>query len=229
MLTETIISARGESYGVITPTGVNLRTFVSEDCGAASLSTGIATFVPRSYLPYHLHAFSEAITVLEGAARILIEGRTYILSERDCIHVPAATAHQVENADKLGRMVALWAFASAKPTRTQVEKCFLLEYRGYGNPKEGDPESIIRFDQCPVYELSENASWTSLRSGLVLKASAGDMAASVLEHRSPAISTISMSRSRLSKAPRCALCREGAMSSVDMTPLSSERVCRIDL
>ena len=162
MLTETIISARGESYGVITPTGVNLRTFVSEDCGAASLSTGIATFVPRSYLPYHLHAFSEAITVLEGAARILIEGRTYILSERDCIHVPAATAHQVENADKLGRMVALWAFASAKPTRTQVEKCFLLEYRGYGNPKEGDPESIIRFDQCPVYELSENAAFLDL-------------------------------------------------------------------
>ncbi len=162
MLTEVIISARSAPFGVITPTGVELRTFVSEDCGAVNFSTGIATFAPQTYLPYHLHAFSEAITVLEGSARVLVEGRSYLLSELDCIHVPAGTAHQVENADQFGRLSAHWTFASAKPTRTQVEESFPLKYRGYGSPTEDEPESIIRFDRCPVYELAEDAFFSDL-------------------------------------------------------------------
>jgi quercetin dioxygenase-like cupin family protein len=162
MLTEVIISARSEPFGVITPTGVELRTFVSEDCGAVNFSTGIATFAPRTYLPYHLHAFSEAITVLEGTARVLLEGRMYLLKELDCLHVPAGTAHQVENANLCGRLVAHWAFASAKTTRTPVEKYFSLEDRGYGDPAEDDPESVVRFERSPVYELSENAFFTDL-------------------------------------------------------------------
>ncbi len=162
MHTETIISARSEPFGVITPTGVDLRTFVSEDCGALSFSTGVATFAPNTYLPCHLHTFSEAITVLEGSARVLVEGRSYLLAELDCIHLPTGTAHQVENADQFGRLVAHWAFASAKPTRTTVERCFPQKYRGYGQPNEGEPESITRFDQCPLYELAEDAFFTDL-------------------------------------------------------------------
>ena len=162
MLAETIILANSEPFGVITPTGVELRTFVSENCGAVNFSTGIATFAPRTYLPYHLHAFSEAITVLEGSAHVLVEGRMYLLKLYDCIHVPAGTAHQVENADPYSQLVAHWVFASAKTTRTLVERYVPSQDRGYGTPTADDPESIIRFDQCPVYELSENAFFSDL-------------------------------------------------------------------
>ncbi len=162
MLTETIISARIARVDVITAAGVELRTFASEDCGAVGFSTGTATFAPGACLPCHFHAFSEAITILEGQARILLEGRAYLLNRRDCVHVPAGTAHQVENADPNGRMVAHWAFASAIPSRTLVEKSFSLDDRGFGTPAKDDPEHITRFDQCPVYELSKDAIFSDL-------------------------------------------------------------------
>lgn len=167
MLTESIISASSQ-HSVITPTGVELRTSVSEDCGALAFSTGTATFVPGAYLPWHLHEFSEAVTILEGRARVALEGRMYTLNERDCVHVPAGTAHQVENADPNHQMVAHWAFASARPSRTTVDRTFPLDDRGLGQPAKQDPESITRFDQAAVYELSEDAFFTDFfakRSG----------------------------------------------------------------
>ena len=162
MLTETIISARTARVDVITSAGIELRTLASEGCGAVGFSTGTATFAPGACLPYHFHTFSEAVTILEGQARMLLEGRAYILNERDCVHVPAGTAHQVENADPNGRMVAHWAFASASPSRTLVDKSFPLDDRGNGIPASEGPEHISRFDQCPVYELSEDAFFTDL-------------------------------------------------------------------
>ena len=50
-------------------------------------------------LPYHVHHFSEAVTVLEGTARVFVEGRAYRLCPRDCVHVPSGIAHQVQNDD----------------------------------------------------------------------------------------------------------------------------------
>ncbi|HET7102846.1 MAG TPA: cupin domain-containing protein [Terracidiphilus sp.] len=168
MLTESIISARDEGLGVITPTGVVLRTFVSEDCGAVGFSTGLARFASGAYLPYHLHAFSEAVTVLEGTARMFLEGRMYILRERDCIHVPAGIAHQVENAEQQRPLVVHWASASARPVRTLVNHGFPVDERGLSVPAKVDPESISRFDQCAIYELSEDAFFSDFfakRSG----------------------------------------------------------------
>ena len=160
MLTETIISARGERSAVITQTGVELRTFVSEDCGAVGFSTGTATFAPGAHLPYHLHAFSEAITILEGQARVMVEGRGYLLKERDCIHLPAETVHQVENTGTNRQMIAHWAFASARPSRTLVDTNYPHQDRGYGTASKDDPEFITRYDQCAIYELAEDAFFT---------------------------------------------------------------------
>src|SRR5579863_10162228 len=75
------------------PKGVLLRKFVSEDCGARGLSTGTSVFSPRAELDYHSHPFSEAITILEGEATVVVEGRHYQLSALDAIHVPAEIAH----------------------------------------------------------------------------------------------------------------------------------------
>ena len=162
MLTESIIPARSARVDATTAAGIELRTFASENCGATGFSTGTAAFVPGACLPYHFHTFSEAITILEGQARILLEGRAYLLNALDCIHVPAGTAHQVENPSSHSRMMAHWAFASASPSRTLVEKSFPLDNRGFGTPAEDDPETITRFGQCPVYELSENAFFSDL-------------------------------------------------------------------
>lgn len=73
--------------------GVEVRPFVSKDCGARGFSTGTARFQPGAFLAYHTNTFSEAITVLSGEAVVAVHGRTYVLSLFDCIYVPAGVAH----------------------------------------------------------------------------------------------------------------------------------------
>jgi quercetin dioxygenase-like cupin family protein len=157
---ESIVSARGclPQGG---PAGVALRTFVSESCGATGFSTGTATFAPRAYLPWHFHDFSEAITVIEGRARVVIQGRAYRLGPRDCVHVPTGIAHKVEN-DAEAPLVAHWSFATAKPSRTVVDQTLPIEDRGFGFPSSVDPETLIRHDSGAIYELSANAFFCDL-------------------------------------------------------------------
>ena len=161
-ITEAILSAAACAGSVAGIGGVFLRTFVSESCGASGFSTGTATFKPRACLPYHVHPFSEAVTVLEGRAQVFVEGRMYLLNPRDCVHFPAGVAHQVVNDDADSQMVAHWAFATAAPTRDLVD----LEYdeveRGFGDPSEDDPETIIRYKAESVYELSDQAYFLDL-------------------------------------------------------------------
>ncbi|MGD0731816.1 MAG: cupin domain-containing protein [Terracidiphilus sp.] len=145
-----------------TPPGVRLVSFASNQCGATGFSTGLATFQPGSRLPYHTHPCSEAVTILQGQAEVEIEGRRYRLGPLDCAHFPAGVAHQVTNADSELELIAHTAFASAQPTRDLTDTLFAVQDRGPGNPLEGDPETILRFDQTPVYELSENAFFSDL-------------------------------------------------------------------
>jgi putative monooxygenase len=159
---EKMISTRSSKSVAGAPPGVRLWAFVSGECGATGFSTGTATLKPGAFLPYHAHVFSEAVTVLEGEARILIEGRAYRLAPRDCVHIPAGVAHLVRNEHPTDRLVAHWAFASAQPTREPVTREFSTEDRSFGNPSKGDPETITRFEGCSVYELSDNAFFNDL-------------------------------------------------------------------
>jgi quercetin dioxygenase-like cupin family protein len=159
---EAIISTRSGKPGVPVAEGVELRMFASEQCGATGFSTGIATFKPNTCMPYHFHEFSEAVTVLEGRARLLLEGRSYELGPLDCVHVPAGVAHQMENEDKDVVLATLSAFASASPTRTRDNRNFPIEERRSGQPVEGDPETIVWYQRAGTYELAENAFFCDL-------------------------------------------------------------------
>jgi quercetin dioxygenase-like cupin family protein len=159
---EAIISAQTLEATSGSPTGVDLYTFVSQACGANGFSTGIAKFKPRAFLPYHAHGFSEAVTILEGRARVLIEGREYHLNPQDCVHVPAGVAHQVENPASGEELVAHWAFATASPTRELIDRSFPVDDRGTGIPAAEDPETIVRYKSESIYELSGNAFFLDL-------------------------------------------------------------------
>jgi quercetin dioxygenase-like cupin family protein len=113
-------------------------------------------------LPYHAHGFSEAVTVLEGDARVLVEGRIYRLGQYDCVHVPKGIAHQVENDNADKELVAHWAFATAKPTRDLIDQEFQIDDRGFGDPSPADPETVVRHDSHAVYELSKGAFFLDL-------------------------------------------------------------------
>jgi quercetin dioxygenase-like cupin family protein len=162
ILRETIVSARACEAAATGPAEVGISTFVSESCGASGFSTGTARFKPGAYLPYHTHAFSEAITIVEGRARVLVEGRAYLLHAQDCIHIPTGVAHRVENAATEGEMLAHWAFATATPSRNLVDGNFPVDERGEGMPHLGDPENLIRYRADATYELSKNAFFLDL-------------------------------------------------------------------
>jgi putative monooxygenase len=159
---EAIISAHAQEAAPSALSGVDIYTFVSETCGATGFSTGIAKFKPDAYLPYHTHECSEAVTVLEGRARLLLEGRIYRLGPQDCIHIPAGVAHQVENADSATELVAHWSFATARPSRELVSQTFPIDDRGFKDPSEDDPETIIRYREDSIYELSRDAFFVDL-------------------------------------------------------------------
>lgn len=159
-LKERIISGQCAPLPLPLP-GIELREFVSSECGATAFSTGTATFQPNSELPYHRHRCSEVIIILSGEAVVAVEGRTYRLAPYDCIHLPAGIAHRVAPAAN-APMVALYAFASATSARDFVNDDFLVVECGYGQPRETDPEYIRRFAAAEVYELSTGAFFSDL-------------------------------------------------------------------
>jgi quercetin dioxygenase-like cupin family protein len=161
MIRETFVSGDCDPNPA-SPDGVELRTFVSQDCGAVGFSTGTATFRGNGELAWHIHSFSEAITVLAGNAFVIVEDRGYRLSHLDCMHIPAGVAHSVRNQEPELQLVMHWAFGSAGPTRVLVKERSTFEDRGDDIPRPDDPEHLNRFASAEVYELSKGAWFRDL-------------------------------------------------------------------
>ena len=161
---EVIIRGTTKPWGNLAA-GVSVQMFTSGNCGAQGLCTSIATFGPGAVLPYHQHEFSEAITVLEGSAKICVQGRSYVLDRLDCIHVPRGVAHLAGNLSTIKDLRMLSAFGDSQPTRELVYTNFPEISRERENPEPADPEHIQRFAQTEKYELSEGTQFVDLFSG----------------------------------------------------------------
>ena len=144
--------------------GVSFREMVSGACTARGFSTGIVTIDPGAVLPYHVHTVCETLTFLSGAATVHVEGRAYRLEPFDCICLPAGVAHQISNLGD-APLMALSALASPTPSQEPVSQVFAVQDRGTANPTSADPESIVRFAQAEVYELSPGALFRDLFAG----------------------------------------------------------------
>jgi quercetin dioxygenase-like cupin family protein len=144
--------------------GVGFESLVSAHCGSRGVSTAIATFTDGGLLPYHSHPFSEAVVLLSGELEFYVEGRLYLLQQYDCAHIPAGVAHSARLRGA-GPAVAISAFANEIPERTMVDSEFKPSVRGLGRPQCGDPESLVRFNDAPEYELAEGALFRDLFAG----------------------------------------------------------------
>lgn len=142
--------------------GVELRMYASQACGSNFLSTGTATLAPGAALPWHTHPFSEVITVISGTAEACVESRRYRLEQLDCIHIPRGVPHSLRNFPNSGVLVTHCAFASGIVTRDMMPANYDLEAEDIEDEAGNSPESIVRFFQAPVYELSEGAFFRDL-------------------------------------------------------------------
>jgi putative monooxygenase len=162
ILTESIFR-RASAPWVEIALGVSLCPFASEECGASGFSTALATFVGGATLPYHVHECSEATTVLSGTASVLVEGRSYLLRPRDCIHIPKGVPHSTVNISSDVELVLLAAFGSSTPARALVGGgWFPVRDFEFNDPRTGDPEQIERSGKAKKYELAEGTHFFDL-------------------------------------------------------------------
>jgi quercetin dioxygenase-like cupin family protein len=155
---EQIISGECEPSSLPSE-GVSFRSFASQVVGAAGFSTAMTSFRNGAVMRAHVHDVSEAMTVLEGTALVRLNGREFVLAPYDCIHIPARTPHSVTNAPEVSMLRIHSAFGSAQP------RCDFVE----SHPEQNQPscddhavETVLRFETCPIYELSPGAFFRDL-------------------------------------------------------------------
>lgn len=161
-ISEHIFSGQSQPFLDLSPE-VEFRLFASGECGARGMTTASVAFSPGGRLPYHTHAFSEAVTVLHGEALFAVEGRVYRLRRLDCIHIPSGVAHEVTNASGSARLIAHCALASPVPTRAMIDTTFSPETCLHIDPTS--PESILRFSSSEMYQLADGAEFHDLFAG----------------------------------------------------------------
>jgi len=119
-----VINVVAEAGTVEIAPGVNFRPLVGKHNNARDFTTGIVTFDPGAELPYHLHTFTESITLLEGRAALEVEGRRYALQQLDNAVIPPGTAHFVSNTSRFQPAVFHISMATESPSRELIKRFY---------------------------------------------------------------------------------------------------------
>jgi quercetin dioxygenase-like cupin family protein len=91
------------------------------------MSGGYGLFYPGGRLPAHVHDFDESISIIEGDATCIVEGRRYTMRDNTTALQPRGRVHYFIN-DSDAPMAMLWVYAGPVPERIVVdERCATLE------------------------------------------------------------------------------------------------------
>ena len=103
--------------------GARFQDYFNQDLGSPGMSGGYGLFSPGARLPCHLHDFDESITIVEGAATCIVEGRRYTVSDYTTALAPRGRCHYFINlTDK--PMAMVWVYAGGLPQRLVLnERC----------------------------------------------------------------------------------------------------------
>lgn len=162
-VSEAFLSVGGGESRELAP-GVEVRAYVSAELGVSELTSGTATLQPQTGLPYHTHPTSELIMIVAGQAVILVEGRRYQLQPCDAIYIPAEVAHAAQNESDQATVLHT-VFPTGTPDREFVDDTF--DVRDCDASAAEDPESLVVFDQAPVFDLGGAGDVCKLTTGLV--------------------------------------------------------------
>jgi 2-keto-3-deoxy-L-rhamnonate aldolase RhmA/quercetin dioxygenase-like cupin family protein len=139
--------------------GVLLDSLVGSHNRAHRLTTGLVSFEPGAQLEYHIHTFSESLTLLSGKAVVSVEGREYSLGPLENIVIPWGLAHSARNPSTSDRAVLHVALASDSPARELVSTPF--ERRTMEATSSGVPgkERVTRFANASRSEAGPGTSF----------------------------------------------------------------------
>jgi len=107
--------------------GARFQDYFNRDLGSVGMSGGYGEFTPGGRLPCHLHDFDESITIVEGTATCVVEGRRYALSDCATALAPRGRCHYFINLSDRP-MAMIWVYAGDLPQRLVLsEQCCLPE------------------------------------------------------------------------------------------------------
>jgi len=95
----------------------------SADLGSQGLCGGYGVFEPGARLPCHRHEFDESITIVQGEATCVVEGRRHQLSGNATALVPQGLCHYFINLT-LEPMAMVWVYAGDKPDRIVMDESY---------------------------------------------------------------------------------------------------------
>ena len=94
---------------------------------------------PAPRLPCHRHEFDESITIVQGAATCIVEGRRYELSANATALVPQGRCHYFINLT-LEPMAMIWVYAGDAPDRIVMDDmlCHPEKAKENGGPRSNN-------------------------------------------------------------------------------------------
>ena len=104
----------------------------SAELGSPGLCGGYALFDPGARLPCHRIEFDKSITIIQGTATCIVEGRRHDLSDSATVLVPRGRCHYVINLT-LDPMVMIWVHAGDRPDRIIMDETFCHPAKARGD------------------------------------------------------------------------------------------------
>jgi quercetin dioxygenase-like cupin family protein len=101
--------------------GARFRDDFNASLSARGICGGYGRFDPGARLPCHRHDFDESITIIEGTAVCMVEGRRYELSGNATALVPRGRCHYFINQSD-APMAMLWVYAGDMPDRIVLDE-----------------------------------------------------------------------------------------------------------
>jgi len=112
---ETIVRYKPDSIYELSTNAFFLDLFARR-FGAVGICGGHGRFLPGASLPCHIHDFDESITIVNGRAVCLVQGRQYELSGCDTAFIPKGLPHRFLNLSD-EEMSMVWVYAGSEPDR----------------------------------------------------------------------------------------------------------------
>jgi 2-keto-3-deoxy-L-rhamnonate aldolase RhmA/quercetin dioxygenase-like cupin family protein len=107
--------------------GAHFQDYFNRELGSMGMSGGYGQFTTGGRLPCHLHDFDESITIIEGTATCIVEGRKYALSDCATALAPRGWCHYFINLTDRP-MAMIWVYAGDMPQRQVLdERCCQAE------------------------------------------------------------------------------------------------------